>query len=81
LVLAANPVSWGRPGRLSTAEALAMCLVLMDHEEQAQRVLAPFSWGEQFLLLNAEPLSAYKNANSREELIDLQWEFFDKPED
>lgn len=81
LVLAANPVSWGRPGRLSTAEALAMCLVLMNHDEQAQRVLAPFSWGEQFLLLNAEPLSAYKNAKSREELIDLQWEFFDKPDD
>ena len=81
LVLAANPVSWGRPGRLSTAEALAMCLVLMDHDDQAQRLLAPFSWGEQFFLLNAEPLSAYKNANTREEMIDLQWEFFDKPED
>ena len=81
LVLAANPVSWGRPGRLSTAEALAMCLVLLNHETQAQRILAPFSWGEQFLTLNAEPLSAYKNASTREEIIELQWEFFDKPED
>jgi pre-rRNA-processing protein TSR3 len=81
LVLAANPVSWGRPGRLSTAEALAMCLVLMDRDDQAQRLLTPFSWGEQFFLLNAEPLSAYKNASTREEMINLQWEFFDKPED
>ena len=81
LVLAANPVSWGQPGRLSTAEALAMCLVLMHHDDQAERLLSPFSWGEQFFLLNAEPLSAYKNAKSREELIELQWEFFDKPED
>ena len=81
LVLAANPVSWGRPGRLSTAEALAMCLVLLNHEDQAKRILAPFSWGEQFMTLNAEPLSAYKNASSREEIINLQWEFFDKPDD
>ena len=81
LVLAANPVSWGQPGRLSTAEALAMCLVLMNHDDQAQRLLSPFSWGDQFFLLNEEPLLAYKNANSREELIDLQWEFFDKPDD
>ena len=81
LVLAANPVSWGQPGRLSTAEALAMCLVLMNHDDQAQRLLSPFSWGDQFFLLNEEPLLAYKNAHSREELIDLQWEFFDKPDD
>ena len=81
LVLAANPVSWGRPGRLSTAEALAMCLVLLNHEAQAERILAPFSWGEQFLTLNAEPLRAYKNASTREEIIELQWEFFDKPDD
>ena len=79
LVLAANPVSWGKPGRLSTAEALAMCLILLDQDEQARRVLAPFGWGEQFLILNHEPLEAYKNASSREEMIQLQWEFFDKP--
>ena len=81
LVLAANPISWGNAGRLSTAEALAMCLVLLDKEDQAKRILAPFSWGEQFLTLNAEPLEAYKNAKSREEMLNLQWEFFDQPTD
>ena len=80
LVLAANPISWGKPGRLSTVEALAVCLVLLDQDEQAQRILKPFSWGEQFLLLNAEPLAAYKGASSRKDLVELQWEFFDKPE-
>lgn len=81
LVLAANPVSWGKPGRLSTVEALAMCLVLLNKEDQAKRILRPFSWGEQFLILNAEPLAAYKEAESRQHLIDLQWEFFEMPED
>jgi len=80
LVLAANPISWGKPGRLSTVEALAVCLILLDKEEQARRILKPFSWGEQFLILNAEPLAAYKEATSRENLVELQWEFFDRPE-
>ena len=81
LVLAANPVSWGKPGRLSTVEALSMCLILMHKEEQARKILAPFSWGEQFLILNEEPLDAYKNAENRDQLVELQWEFFDKPSD
>jgi pre-rRNA-processing protein TSR3 len=81
LVLAANPISWGKPGRLSTVEALATCLILLNKEEQARNILRPFAWGEQFLILNAEPLAAYKDAESREQLIELQWEFFDKPED
>ncbi len=81
LVLAANPISWGKPGRLSTVEALAVCLVLLDKEEQAKRILKPFSWGEQFFVLNAEPLLAYKGAETREKMVDIQWEFFDRPED
>ena len=80
LVLAANPVSWGKPGRLSTAEALAMCLILLNKVDQAERLLAPFSWGEQFFVLNKEPIEAYRNAKSRDEMVSLQWEFFDMPE-
>ena len=30
LVLAATPISWGKPGRLSTVEALTVCLILLD---------------------------------------------------
>tara|TARA_Y100001968_G_scaffold27609_1_gene21510 strand:- start:3 stop:545 length:543 start_codon:yes stop_codon:yes gene_type:complete len=80
LVLAANPVSWGKPGRLSTAEALATCLVLLNRDDQARRVLAPFNWGDQFFVLNEEPLSAYREAGTRQELVSTQWEFFDQPE-
>ena len=79
LVLAANPVSWGKPGRLSTVEALATCLMLLSREVQARKILRPFAWGEQFLTLNAEPLEAYAAATDRAELVEIQWEFFDKP--
>ncbi len=80
LVLAANEVSWGKPGRLSTVEAFAVCLCLVDRWEQAERVLSPFRFGEEFLRLNYEPLTAYSKANSNAELVELQWEFFDRPE-
>ncbi|MEC7703812.1 MAG: DUF367 family protein [Candidatus Thermoplasmatota archaeon] len=80
ILLAANPISWGKPGRLSTAEALATCLVLLGRRKQAEKILSPFKWGQQFLTLNAEPLDAYSNASTREEVVSLQWEFFDKPD-
>ena len=77
LLLAASPVSWGKPGRLSTAEALGAALLLLGEETQANEVLAAITWGEQFLKLNREPLEAYCQATSSEELVQLQFEFFD----
>ena len=80
LLLAANPVNWGKPAKLSTVEALATTMILIGKNDVAQKLLRPFKWGEQFLSLNAEPLEAYANAKSSEELIELQFEFFDRPE-
>ena len=76
LLLAANPVNWGKPSKLSTAEALAASLYLIGNEEQARDLMSAFNWGEQFFVLNREPLEAYKNAKSSKELVDLQFEFF-----
>ena len=77
LLLAANPVNWGKPGRLTTAEALATVLYLMGREAQASQVLGAFRWGERFFELNQEPLDAYAKASSSSELVALQFEFFD----
>ncbi len=79
VVLAANPVSWGKPGRLSTVEALAVSLILLGRRGQAEDILRPFPFGEQFLTLNRKPLEAYEDANSNAELVQLQWEYFDEP--
>jgi pre-rRNA-processing protein TSR3 len=79
-VLAANPVSWGKPGRLSTSEALALSLVLLDRWDQAREIMKPFRFAKSFFELNAEPLEAYSKANNNSELAELQWEFFDRPE-
>ena len=77
LLLAANPVNWGKPSKLTTAEALATILFLIGREEQARRVLGAFRWGERFFELNKEPLEAYAAAKSSAELVALQFEFFD----
>jgi len=77
LLLAANPVNWGKPGRLSTVEALAASLVLMGEGEQARTLLGGFRWGHRFLELNAEPLKAYAAATSSAALVAMQFEFFD----
>lgn len=76
LLLAANPVNWGKPSKLTTAEALAASLYLVGKEQQARDLLSAFNWGEQFFILNKEPLDAYKNASSSKELVNLQFEFF-----
>lgn len=77
LLLAANPVNWGKPGKLTTAEALAAILYLLGRREQASEVLGAFRWGERFFELNREPLDAYAAATTSAELVQLQFEFFD----
>ena len=77
LLLAANPVNWGKPSKLTTAEALAAALYLAGRIEQAQNILGAFRWGNRFFELNKEPLEAYRMAKSSSELVDLQFEFFD----
>ena len=77
ILLAANPVNWGKPTKLTTAEAIAATLYLIGKTEQAKEILSVFNWGEQFFILNKEPLEEYSKAKSSEELVNLQFEFFD----
>lgn len=80
VLLAANPVNWGKPGLLSTAEALAASLYLMKFYDQATQLLERFNWGSRFFELNEEPLATYAECNTSEELVDAQFLYFDRPE-
>jgi pre-rRNA-processing protein TSR3 len=74
-MLAANPVNWGHPFKLSSVEALAAALYIMGYQEQALQALAKFSWGEQFIKLNQEPLDRYAEAETSAEVVRIQMEY------
>ena len=76
LLLAANPISWGKVGRLSSAEALAASLAILGRWDQAIKILQPFQFGEHFFSLNKEPLEEYEKAKSKDMIEKIQEEFF-----
>ena len=49
LLLAANPVNWGKPSKLTTAEALAASLYLIGNEKQARDLLSALTGESNFL--------------------------------
>lgn len=71
-LVAANPVNFGKPFKLSTVEALAAALVILGEPCQAEAILAKFSWGHVFLELNKEPLEEYAAARDSSEVVRIQ---------
>lgn len=71
-LVAANPVNFGRPWRLTSIEALAAALIILGEPDQAAVVLATQGWGTRFMELNEEPLSLYARASDSTEVIGIQ---------
>jgi pre-rRNA-processing protein TSR3 len=71
-LVAANPVNYGKPFKLSTVEALAAGLIILGEREQAELILSKFNWGYVFLKLNEEPLQEYASARSSAEVVKIQ---------
>lgn len=71
-LVAANPVNFGKPFKLSTVEALAAGLVILGERQQAEEILGKFSWGHVFLALNREPLQEYALARDSTEVVRIQ---------
>ena len=70
-LLAANPVNYGKPFQLTTAEALAASLYILGATDQATEILNIFTWGLHFFVLNKQPLTEYQNAKSSTEIIEI----------
>ena len=61
-LVAANPVNYGRPFKMNTAEAMAASLYIVGLQQDAHDLMAQFSFGAEFLRLNRAALDAYARA-------------------
>ncbi|WP_122089242.1 DUF367 family protein [Halalkalicoccus subterraneus] len=77
-LVAANPVNFGRPFRLTTVEALAAGSVILGEREHAESILSKFRWGHTFLELNEEPLRRYAACEDSSEIVAVQGEYLDR---
>ncbi len=74
-LVAANPVNFGKPTKLSTVEALAGALYILGEKEQGEQLLEGFNWGSTFFEMNEKPLEAYSKADNSTEIVKKQKEF------
>jgi len=74
-LVAANPVNYGVPTKLSTVEALAAALYIAGFDDEAERLLSLFKWGPNFAVLNQELLDRYAQAENSAAVVQLQKEF------
>jgi pre-rRNA-processing protein TSR3 len=68
----------GQPRQLRDAvEALAGALAVLGERAQAETILGPFSGGDTFLELNAEPLDRYADCEDSTEVVAVQQRYLD----
>lgn len=71
-LVAANSVNYGRPYKLSCAEAIAATLFIVGLKDEAFQVMEEFSWGMEFMKINMDCLEAYAACANSEEVVAAQ---------
>jgi pre-rRNA-processing protein TSR3 len=72
ILIAGNPVNFGKLTKLTTAEAIAAALFIAGFKEEAEKVLSIFTWGHTFFELNGMLLENYVQAKDSAEIVEMQ---------
>ncbi|MBI3623914.1 DUF367 family protein [Candidatus Pacearchaeota archaeon] len=74
-LFAGNPVNYSKLSKLTTVEAIAGALFVMEFNEIAHDMLNKFKWGHTFYDLNKNLLDDYSKAHSEEEINSILKEY------
>lgn len=74
-LLAGNPVNYSKIGKLTTAEAIAGALYIMNFKDLADSILNKFKWGHTFFELNQDLLREYANAETADQMNEISKEY------
>jgi pre-rRNA-processing protein TSR3 len=71
-LVAANPVNYGKPFKLTCLEATAAALYITGFNRQAEELLSKFSWGHSFWEINGPIIERYKTCSDAASVITMQ---------
>jgi len=74
ILIASNPVNFGKLTKLTTAEAIAATLYITGFQHESKTILEIFPWGHAFFELNQRLLDSYITAKDSTEIVEMQKE-------
>nr|XP_029727337.1 ribosome biogenesis protein TSR3 homolog [Aedes albopictus] len=80
-LVAANPINYGKPCKLSCVEAIAASMYITGFKDEALWYLNKFSWGHSFVELNQELLDSYAACGSSKEILEVQNKYLEKAQE
>jgi pre-rRNA-processing protein TSR3 len=72
VLIASNPVNFGKLTKLSTVEAIAAAIYIAGFKDEAHTLLEIFPWGHTFFELNQTFLDQYVTAKDSADIVEMQ---------